>query len=136
MSLPVQESPRARIRLTSLAVVALLIAVLVAGCREKEEAKAPPPMDVLVTEVVQKDVPVYREWIGTIQGYINAQIRPQVKGYLLTKDYKEGDVVKSGQLLFQIDPREFQAQVDQAKAQIAQYQAMLGKTQLDVNRYK
>lgn len=106
------------------------------GCEKKQEPKAPPPMDVLVTDVVQKSVPVYREWIGTINGYINAQIRPQVKGYVLTKDYKEGDVVRAGQLLFQIDPREFQAQVDQAKAQIAQAEAMLGKTQLDVARYK
>jgi membrane fusion protein, multidrug efflux system len=110
-------------------------AVVVVGCREKTESKAPPPMDVLVSDVTQKDVPVYREWIGTLSGYINAVIRPQVTGYLLTRNYKEGDVVHMGDLLFQIDPREFQAQVDQAKGQLAQAQALLGKTQLDVARY-
>ena len=92
-------------------------------------------MDVLVTDVVQKDVPVYQEWIGTISGYINATIRPQVKGYLLTKNYQEGDVVQPEQLLFQIDPREFQAQVDQAQGNLAQAQAAQVKSQLDVNRY-
>jgi membrane fusion protein (multidrug efflux system) len=92
-------------------------------------------MDVLVAQVVQRDVPVYQEWIGTISGFINATIRPQVKGYLLSKNYKEGEVVNPGALLFQIDPREFQAQVDQAKGQLAQAQALLGKTELDVARY-
>lgn len=134
---PVAPPPAAR-RGRLLAITALL-AVLSApwsGCREKQEAKAPPPMDVLVAEVVAKPVPVYGEWIGTITGFINAQIRPQVKGYLLSKDYKEGDLVKQGDLLFQIDPREFQALVDQAKGQVAQNQALLGKTQLDVARYQ
>lgn len=108
--------------------------VLLAAC-EKEEAKAPPPMDVLVTDVVQKDVPVYGDWIGTTNGFINAEIRPQVKGYLLTKNYNEGDVVTAGQLLFQIDPREFQAQLDQSLGDLAKAQAAQGRTQLDVNRY-
>jgi membrane fusion protein (multidrug efflux system) len=115
--------------------VLILAAVLLAGCGESGPPPAPPPMDVLVTEVVQKDVPVHQEWIGTITGYINATIRPQVKGYLLTKNYREGDVVQPGQLLFQIDPREFQAQVDQAQGDLAQAQAAQVKTQLDVNRY-
>lgn len=109
-------------------------AALIAGCA-KTEAPPPPPMDVLVTEVVQKDVPVYQDWIGTITGFINATIRPQVKGYLLSKNYKEGDVVQPAQLLFQIDPREFQAQVDQAQGNLAQAQAAQVKSQLDVNRY-
>ncbi len=77
-------------RETALAVVALL--ALCGGCKSGEEAKAPPPMDVQVVEVVQKDVPVFQEWIGTLSGYINAVIRPQVKGYLLTKAYEEGSV--------------------------------------------
>jgi membrane fusion protein (multidrug efflux system) len=92
-------------------------------------------MDVLVTEAVQQDVPVYREWIGTTTGFINAVIRPQVKGYLLSKNYKEGDVVGAGDLLFEIDPREFQAQLDQAQGQLARVEAALGKSQLDVARY-
>jgi membrane fusion protein (multidrug efflux system) len=113
---------------------AALLSVWISGCGKPQQA-APPPMDVLVAEVVEKDVPVYQEWVGTINGYINASIRPQVKGYLLTKNYDEGSVVQSGQLLFQIDPREFQAQLDQWKGQLAQAQAALVKTQLDVARY-
>ena len=115
--------------------VALASTALLAGCGKTEPAKAPPPMDVLVTDVVQKDVPVYSDGIGTITGFINATIRPQVTGYLLSKDYKEGDVVQAGQLLFQIDPREFQAAVDQAAGNLAKAQALLVKTQLDVARY-
>lgn len=114
--------------------VALTAALLLAGC-EKPKQAAPPAMDVLVTDVVQKDVPVYQDWIGTTSGYINAQIRPQVKGYLLTKNYSEGDVVHSGDLLFQIDPREFQAQLDQSLGELAKAQAAQARTQLDVNRY-
>jgi len=113
----------------------VLGAVALAGCRSAEEAKAPPPMDVQVIEVAQKDVPVSQEWIGTLSGYINAVIRPQVKGYLRTKAYVEGTVVQNGQLLFQIDPREFQAQLDQWNGALQQAKAALVKTQLDVARY-
>ncbi|MGH7788741.1 MAG: efflux RND transporter periplasmic adaptor subunit [Candidatus Binatia bacterium] len=116
------------------AAAALLFAVALGGC-EKPEAKAPPPMDVLVAEVVEKEVPVSQEWVGTLTGYINAVIRPQVKGYLLSKNYHEGQVVPAGELMFQIDPREFQAELDQWKGQLAQAQAALVKTQLDVARY-
>src|SRR5215470_12463078 len=127
------ECGRARCAVRSLALL-FVISALSAGCK-KEEQKAPPPMDVLVTEVVQKDVPVYQDWIGTTSGFINAQIRPQVKGYLLTKNYIEGDVVHPGQLMFQIDPREFQAQLAQAQGDLDKAQAAQGRTQLDVNRY-
>jgi membrane fusion protein (multidrug efflux system) len=116
------------------ALAALLCAAGL-GCGKGAAPHAPPPMDVLVAEVVQKDVPVYQEWVGTLTGYINAVIRPQVKGYLLSKNYNEGQVVQSGQLMFQIDPREFQAQLDQWKGQLAQTQAALVKTQQDVARY-
>jgi membrane fusion protein (multidrug efflux system) len=128
-----RESGTQRGRGAYLVLLAALILVI-GGC-EAEKPTPPPPMDVLVTEVVRKDVPVYREWIGTLNGYINAVIRPQVKGYLLTKNYVEGSVVQSGQLLFQIDPREFQAAVDQSKGELAQAEAAYGKTQLDVARY-
>lgn len=117
-----------------LAAAALLAAGL-GGCKTTEEAAAPPPMDVQVVEAAHKDVAVYQEWIGTLNGYVNAVIRPQVKGYLLSRAYDEGAVVDSGQLLFQIDPREFQAQLDQWKGALAQAQAALVKTQLDVARY-
>ena len=125
-------------RLIRRAIAAAILLVAGAngsGCEKGEQKAGPPPMDVLVTDVVQKDVHVYGDWIGTLSGYINATIRPQVTGYLLTKDYKEGDVVTEGQLLFQIDPREFQAAVDQAVGNLAKAQAAQVKTQLDVNRY-
>jgi len=121
--------------LTRSGRMTLLLAALLAACDTKEVAKAPPPMDVQVAVVEQRDVPVYQEWVGTTTGFINAVIRPQVKGYLLAKNYSEGQVVQSGALLFQIDPREFQAQLDQWKGQLAQAQAALVKTQLDVARY-
>lgn len=116
-------------------VLATCLLAALAGCGKSEGPAAPPPMDVQVVDVVQKDVAVYQEWIGTLTGYINAVIRPQVKGYLLAKAYDEGSVVSAGQLLFQIDPREFQAELDQWKGALAQAQAALVKTQLDVARY-
>src|ERR1700731_415077 len=112
--------------------------------------------DVQVAEVEQKDVPIYGEWIGTLDGLVNADIKAQVSGYLLEQAYKEGSFVKKGQLLFQIDPRPFQAIVDQTEAQLAQAQGQLEqaraqqlqakaqvavaeanqrRTQLDVDRY-
>lgn len=117
--------------------VPLLVALVLAGagCRTSEPAHAPPPMDVLVTEVAQKDVPVYYEWIGTMTGFINAQIRPQVTGYLLAQTYREGDVVQKGQQLFQIDPRQFEAALNQAQGDLAKAQALLVKTEIDVNRF-
>jgi len=117
------------------AVPFVIGAALLAACGKSQPAAEPPPMDVLVTEATKQDVPVYGEWIGTLSGVINATIRPQVQGYLLSKNYKEGDVVQSGQLLFQIDPREFQAALDQANGNLAKAQAALGKTELDVARY-
>lgn len=116
-------------------VPVLALSVLVTACERKTVPHALPPPDVLVTAVVQKDVPVYGEWIGVLTGYINAEIRPQVKGYLLSKLYHEGDVVKANQVLFQIDPRELQAQLEQAQATLAQNLAILKKNQLDVARY-
>jgi membrane fusion protein (multidrug efflux system) len=118
-----------------LALAPAIAAAVCGGCKQSSGPATPPPPEVLVTDVVQKDVAVYGEWIGTLSGYINATIRPQVKGYLLTKNYKEGDVVHSGDLLFQIDPREFQAQLDQAQGQLARAQAAQVKTQQDVTRY-
>jgi len=85
--------------------------------------------------VQSADVPLYTEWIGTLDGYVNAQIRAQVTGYLMAQDYKEGAQVKKGDLLFHIDPRPFQAALDQAKGQLAQAEAQFDKTELDVERY-
>lgn len=104
------------------------------GCETQRAAPAPPPPDVVVTPVLQKDVPIYNEWVATLDGFDNAQIQPQVTGYIVAQTYREGSTVKKGQVLFEIDPRPFQAVLDQAKAQLAQAQAQLGKTKLDVDR--
>jgi RND family efflux transporter MFP subunit len=114
---------------------------LCGGCQSKQ-AGPPSPPDVVVVDVVQKDVPIYGEWIGTLDGLTNADVRAQVTGYLLRQGYQEGAFVKKGQLLFEIDPRPFQAVLDQAEGQLAQAKAILanaqavqGRTELDVNRY-
>jgi RND family efflux transporter MFP subunit len=105
------------------------------GCGNKNvSAAAPPPPNVQVVEVIQRDVPVYHEWIATLDGYVNAQIQPQVSGYLIQQNYREGALVRKNDVLFKIDPRPFQALLDQAKAQLAQAEAQLGKTRLDVQR--
>ncbi len=104
------------------------------GCEAQKAAPAPPPPEVVVTPVVQKDVPIYNEWVATLDGFDNAQIQPQVTGYIVAQTYREGSPVKKGQVLFEIDPRPFQAILDQAKAQLAQAQAQMGKTKLDVDR--
>jgi membrane fusion protein (multidrug efflux system) len=106
----------------------------VAGCKPKPHVTPPPPI-VEVTPVTQADVPIYHEWIGVLDGLVNAQIRAQVTGYLISQDYREGDPIKKGDLLFQIDPRPFQAALDQAKGLLAQAEARSGKTALDVKRY-
>jgi membrane fusion protein (multidrug efflux system) len=90
---------------------------------------------VEVATVTQADVPIYHEWIGVLDGLVNAQIRAQVTGYLLTQNYREGEPIKKDDLLFEIDPRPFKAALDQAKGVLAQAQAKLGKTELDVKRY-
>jgi membrane fusion protein (multidrug efflux system) len=130
---------RLRLNVASLLVFTLILALI--GCQKSQQPTSTPP-DVEVVEVVQKDVPIWKEWIGTLDGLWNAQIRPQVTGYLLRQIYKDGAFVKKDQLLFEIDPRTFQAAVDQAKGQLAnaegqlaQYKANQIKAQNDVNRY-
>src|SRR3989440_4382999 len=120
------------------------IALLVGAMRPKHASGNGPggPPDVAVAQVEQKDVPIYGEWIGTLDGFVNADVRGQVTGYLLRQDYQEGALVSKGQLLFEIDPRPFQAALDQAEGQLAQATAQLAnaeavqvRTQLDVERY-
>lgn len=120
-------------------VVGLIVGT---GCSSKQALGAPSAPDVEVTEVEQKDVPIYGEWIGTLDGLVNADVRPQVTGYILKQGYQEGASVRKGQLLFEIDPRPFQAVLDQAEGQSAQAKAALAnavavqrRTELDVNRY-
>jgi RND family efflux transporter MFP subunit len=111
----------------------LFIALQCAGCAQKTTPPAGGPQ-VQVVRVVQKDVSIYSEWVATLDGYVNAQIQPQVSGYLIKQDYREGSLVHKDDVLFEIDPRPFQAVLDQAKAQLAQAQAQLGNATLNVNR--
>ena len=98
----------------ALGVIAAVVAFAVIRSKSKSAGGAGAPPDVGVTQVEQKDVPIYRDWIGTLAGYVNADVKGQVTGYLLRQDYKEGAYVQKNQLLFEIDPRPFQAALDQA----------------------
>jgi membrane fusion protein (multidrug efflux system) len=113
----------------------VFLAVLVCLSCAKKQAPAPPPLSVEVVTVVQKDVPITKEWIGSLEGYVNADIRPQVTGYVLRLVYKEGTFVRRGDVLFEIDPRQFQAALNQAKGFLAQNNAALSKARLDVARF-
>jgi RND family efflux transporter MFP subunit len=117
-------------------ILALTLSLLpLVGCSNATKAaSAPPPPVVQVADVMQKDVPIYSEWVATLDGYVNAQIQPRVSGYLIKQNYKEGSVVRKSEVLFEIDPRPFKAALDQAKAQLAQAEAQLGKAKLDVQR--
>src|SRR2546421_728494 len=113
------------ISIITVAFVLILVSLIVAGRSSKPAQAAPRLLEVEVVQVEQRDVPIYSEWIGTTDGMINADIKAQVTGYLLRQDYKEGSLVKKGQLLFEIDPRPFQAALDQARGQVAQFQGQL-----------
>ncbi len=112
---------------TIIVALTVIVGVLIAGRSNKTAQAAPRPLDVEVVRVEQKDVPVYSEWIGTTEGIVNADIKAEVTGYgyLLRQDYKEGSFVKKGQLLFELDPRPFQAALDQANGLVAQFQGQL-----------
>jgi membrane fusion protein (multidrug efflux system) len=112
----------------------LTLMVIAAACGEKKPTTAPSPPEVQVSDVVQQDVPIYSEWVAQLNGDTNAEIVPKVQGYLLKQNYKEGFLVKKGELLFEIDPRPFVAALDQAKAQLAQAHASLSKADTDVAR--
>jgi membrane fusion protein (multidrug efflux system) len=104
------------------------------SCNRGRAAAATPTPEVEVATVEQRDVPVYGEWVATLDGYVNAQIRPQVSGYIIKQNYSEGSLVRKGQVLFEIDPRPFKAALDRATGDLAQAQAQLGKSTLDVER--
>jgi membrane fusion protein (multidrug efflux system) len=141
----------------AICLIPVILFVVLFRSKTKGTAHAAAPLpEVAVTQVEQRDVPIYSEWIGTLDGMVNAEIKAQVTGYLMSKNYTEGSFVRKGQLLFEIDPRPLQAALDQAKgdlaraegqvaqangqlaqsqAQLAQAEANQGKTQMDVDRY-
>jgi len=120
-------------RIRGGAILILSAAMFLAGCTEKEAVLAAAP-EVEIAPVTQQDVPLYTECIASLDGYVNAQIQPQVTGYLMKQNYLEGTVVRKGDILFEIDPRPFEAALQQSKGQQAQAEAQFGKTKLDVAR--
>ncbi len=128
--------------MNSLLAFAVMIAVFAAGCGDKSGAAGPPsPPAVRVEPVVERDVPISSEWVGTLVGYITAQIRARVAGHLVSQNYKEGSLVKSGDLLFQVDPRPFQTAADQsdarlhlAESQVSQAKAQVSASQAQVEQ--
>jgi RND family efflux transporter MFP subunit len=127
MTVPV---PRGAARAAALS----LLAVLPSACGKGAAAPPPPPPTVAVVDVVKQDVPLRTEWVATLDGFVNARIQPQVTGYLVKQNYVEGSYVKKGDVLFEIDPRPFQAALDQARGQKAQAEAQLGRATHDVER--
>jgi len=119
---------------TMLYAISLLVLLISAGC-EKKEVPPPPPPGVTVTPVIQKDVPINQEWVGTMAGNVDADIRPKVEGFLLTRLYEEGSYVQKGQAMFQLDKRQAQAAVEQAEGNLERARAALAQAQIDVNRY-
>jgi len=117
-----------------LVLIVITGGVILSGRSNKGVQAASPPPTVEVVPLVQRDVPVYQEWIGTTDGMVNADIKAQVTGYLLRQDYKEGSLVKKGQLLFEIDPRPFQAALDQANGQLVQSQGQLEQAKAQVSQ--
>jgi len=133
------RSKRMPQHLTSHHLIFLVFAAIMLlpamSCKKEEQAAPAPPIVEVVT-VVQKDVPIYQEWVGALDGYVNAVIRPQVQGYLIKQNYREGEFVKKGQVLFEIDPRTFQADLDAAKAQLAQQQARHDTAKANLDRIR
>jgi RND family efflux transporter MFP subunit len=123
-----------RFRFAFLFPATVLATACVPGCGQTNAAPPPPTPQVSVMTIEPERVALTTDWIATLDGYVNAQIRPQVSGYLVKRDYEEGAVVRKGQVLFEIDPRPFEAALAQARAQLGEAQAQLGKTERDLQR--
>ena len=126
------QLPRIYSRLSSLILLALAVCN---GCSSSQQKAESPPPGVTVTTVLQKDVPVYQEWVGTMAGNVDADIRPKVEGFLLKQLYTEGAFLKQGQPMFQLDQRQSEAAVQQAQGQLEQARAAQSQADIDVNRY-
>jgi len=114
-------------------LVGVVLGAVVTGCGDGSRGAAPPPPPIVKAEpVVERDVPISAEWVGTLVGYINAQIRPRVSGHLVSQNYTEGSLVKSGDLLFQVDPRPFQTAVDHAEARLQLAESQLSQAKAEV----
>ncbi len=135
MSVPSRSdwSQRGTLHAGRAPLVAVAAVALCAACGAGSKPSPRPP-EVEVANVLQQDVKLYGEWVATLDGFVNAQIQPQVTGYLIRQDYREGSFVHKGDVLFEIDPRPFQAVLDLARAQLAQAQAQLGNADLNLKR--
>jgi membrane fusion protein (multidrug efflux system) len=123
--------------LAAFAAELILGGGLLSGCSKNvgvSSSAAPPALKVTVVKASQSDVPLTGEWVGTLDGYVNAQIQPQANGYLISQNYREGSQVEKGQVLFEIDPRPFEAALEQAKGTLGQAQAQLALAEINVNR--
>src|SRR3984893_354722 len=130
-SINLHQMPRSVRKAAALALAAgVVIGAL--GCRKAASSVPPPVPQVVVAAVIQRDVPVFSEWVGTTEGFVNAEIYPKISGYLLKQNYKDGDHVHAGQLLFQIDDREYKAALDQALGDLAQKGAQFKQNQQDL----
>lgn len=127
-----RELPARRLWLLGFLIATTLV---LSACTSKNEVAAPPPPGVTVASVIQKDVPIYQEWVGSMAGNVDAEIRPKVEGYLLTRLYTEGSYVEKGQAMFQLDKRQAQAAVEQATGTLERAKAALSQAHIDVRRY-
>ena len=123
-----------RLATVVVALTALTLTTLSCSGAKPQAASSSPPLQVAAVRAIQMDVPVHSEWVATLEGYVNAQIQPQVSGYLMSQNYQEGSYVHKGDVLFEIDPRPFRAALDQAKGQLAQARAQLYLADVNVKR--
>ncbi len=126
---------RSRSIIVSVSIIVAAMAVVTSGCKKAAGPTAPSMPEVVVTDVVQRDVPVYSDFVGTTVGFVNAQIYPKISGYLLKQDYRDGSHVHANQLLFEIDDRPYKAALDQALGNLAEAQAQLKQNQQNLDRY-
>lgn len=126
---------RSRSISVTASIIMAAMAVVTSGCKKATGPAAPPMPEVVVTDVVQRDVPVYSDFVGTTVGFVNAQIYPKISGYLLKQDYRDGSHVHANQLLFEIDDRPYKAALDQALGTLAEAQAQLKQNQQNLDRY-
>src|SRR6201987_6375484 len=120
---------------SSFLILFAMALVICAGCSSKKEQAPPPPPGVTIAAVVQKDVPIPQEWVGTMAGNVDADIRPKVEGFLLARLYAEGSFVEKGQPMFQLDKRQAEAEGEQATGNVERARAALAQAQIDVRRY-
>ena len=129
-----QSTAFTRVSARNAIILGVTAALLLTACEKKEEAPKPGPPEVQVADVLQTDVPKSADWVAQLNGPVNAEITPKVQGYLLRQSYQNGYFVKKGQLLFELDPRQYQAALDKAKADVAIAEANLARVDADVAR--